>query len=183
MTGNTRRCGDCQLCCKLLPMPELKKAAGQRCRYQRAGKGCTIYPRRPPQCQLWSCRWLVQPEDTADLLRPDRSHYVFDLVPDYITATEDGERQNIEVVQVWVDPDYPDAHRDPALREYLAKLGERGIMALIRYSAMDGFTLVPPAMMQDRQWHESHTGMKETEHTAADRAAVLGANFHMKLTL
>jgi hypothetical protein len=38
---------------------------------------------------------------------------VLDLVPDFIICRdgEGAEPQYIEVVQVWVDPDYPDAHR------------------------------------------------------------------------
>jgi hypothetical protein len=35
----TRQCGDCQLCCKLLPVPPLQKAAGVACRFQKFHKG------------------------------------------------------------------------------------------------------------------------------------------------
>jgi hypothetical protein len=38
-----RRCGDCQLCCKLLPTREVNKPANTRCQHQRAHKGCAIY--------------------------------------------------------------------------------------------------------------------------------------------
>ena len=38
----TRQCGSCTLCCKLIPVEELHKAAGQRCQHVRAGKGCSI---------------------------------------------------------------------------------------------------------------------------------------------
>ena len=171
-----RHCGDCQLCCKLLPIPELHKGAGERCKHQRAGKGCMIYSQRPPQCMLWSCRWLADPEATAKLRRPDRSHYVLDIVPDFITVREgeDEEWRYIEVVQVWIDPDSPDAHRDPALREYLAKLGERGCAALIRYSATEAFTLFPPALSNDGQWHEVRGSIREKAHTAAEKLAALG---------
>ena len=67
----TRRCGDCQLCCKLLPVGALGKAAGERCRHQRHHKGCAVYRKRgfPSECGAWSCRWLVE-DDTADLSRP-----------------------------------------------------------------------------------------------------------------
>jgi hypothetical protein len=183
--SNSRHCRECTLCCKLLPMPEMQKAAGERCKHQRAGKGCMIYAKRPPQCQLWSCRWLADPEATAELRRPDRSHYVIDLVPDYITARdgEGAEPLHIEVVQVWIDPDYPDAHRDPALRSYLAKLGERGCAALIRYDAMDAFTLLPPAMAGDGQWHEVRSAMREKTHTAAEKAAALGGDFKVTVSV
>jgi hypothetical protein len=163
-------------------MPELHKDAGERCKHQRAGKGCMIYSQRPPQCMLWSCRWLVQAENTAQLSRPDRSHYVLDLVPDFITVREgqDGERRHIEVVQVWIDPSYPEAHRDPELRAYLAKLGERGCAALIRYSTIEAFTLFPPALSNDGQWHEVRSSIREKTHTAAEKLAALG---NMTMTL
>lgn len=117
-----RRCGDCTLCCKLLPAPELEKPAGARCSHQRHGKGCAVYARRPWSCATWTCRWLAG-DDTSDLSRPDRVHYVIDVMPDFVRVGPDS--QAVPVVQVWIDPDYPDAHRDPRLRAYLARRGTR----------------------------------------------------------
>lgn len=175
----TRRCGECTLCCRLLPVRELGKVAGERCKHQR-GLGCTVYQRLKtvsPSCSLWNCRWLVE-ADTADLARPDRSHYVVDVMPDYVRGTtEAGESFEIPVVQIWVDPTYPDAHRDPALRAYLERRAEEGIAALIRYSAHDGFSLIAPALAGDGQWHEvaRPAGMPvDPEHSAADKVRVLG---------
>src|SRR5437660_3422800 len=128
-----RQCGDCQLCCKLLPMkggdkpqfsetiaqlvelgimtaadaramePDFYKPAGKRCPHQRHGKGCAIYARRPFGCRFWNCRWLVN-DDTAELSRPDRSHYVIDVSPDFVTLRHDdsGEPDVVSVIQVWV---------------------------------------------------------------------------------
>jgi hypothetical protein len=84
--GTGRVCGDCQLCCKLLPVPPLKKAAGRRCQHQKFGKGCAIQDHKPFACRAWSCRWLSDPA-TAGMSRPDRSHYVIDVVSDYVTVT------------------------------------------------------------------------------------------------
>ena len=39
----TRHCGGCTLCCKLIPVEELNKPAGARCKHVRTGKGCSIY--------------------------------------------------------------------------------------------------------------------------------------------
>ena len=64
----------------------LGKPARQRCKHQRHHKGCAVYRKRgfPPGCGAWNCRWLV--EDVTDgLSRPDRSHYVLDVMPDYVT--------------------------------------------------------------------------------------------------
>lgn len=183
-----RTCGDCQLCCRLLPMvggekqqrkslyaaeamidaglagptdffgmvAEFDKPAGERCPTQKHGKGCAIYKKRPFCCRAWTCRWLMG-QDTEGLQRPDRTHYVIDVMPDYITAVdnETGVKTHVPVLQIWVDPRFPDAHRDPHLRAYLAKRGEEeGMAAIIRYDASEGFVLFPPALAADGEWHE-----------------------------
>jgi hypothetical protein len=102
-----RQCGDCQLCCKLVPVQSINKPAGTACRFQKFHKGCTVYrsANMPFERAVWNCRWLVN-DDTADLPRPDRAHYVIDLMPDYVTHIDNktGEQRNIQVVQIWVDP-------------------------------------------------------------------------------
>lgn len=165
-----RKCGRCSLCCKLLPMPELKKPANTPCRYQRFGKGCTVYARRPLSCQTWSCRWLLG-VDTGDMPRPDHCHYVIDPIPDFVRMVnqETGELQvNVEVVQVWLDPGFPDAHRDPALRRYLLRRGDENVAALIRLNGQDAFALFPPQMAQG-EWREVHAkNAPEGQHSLAD---------------
>jgi Putative zinc- or iron-chelating domain len=63
---------------------DFDKPAGERCPHQRHGKGCAIYARRPFGCRMWNCKWLGDPEGTADLSRPDRAGYVIDVMPDFI---------------------------------------------------------------------------------------------------
>lgn len=172
-----RQCGACQLCCRLLPVPPLDKKAGQRCTHQKFGKGCAVYrtSRMPRECGVWTCRWLVN-DDTADLSRPDRSHYVIDVMPDFITVidNESGEKRHVQVVQVWCDPKHRDAHRDPALRAYLFRQGERGIAAIIRFDSRDAIIVIPPQLAHDSQWHEANTGIKEKTHTLLDLLHALG---------
>src|SRR3974390_97093 len=133
-----RQCGECQLCCKLLPVASVEKPAGKACRFSKFHKGCTVYRTRamPMDCAVWNCRWLVN-DDAAELSRPDRSHYVIDVMPDFVTVVDNatGEKTNVQVVQIWIDPDCPDAHRDPALRRWLERRNEQGlgqVAALIR---------------------------------------------------
>jgi len=204
----TRRCGECQLCCKLLPMKagaderlrdggetiaaaiaigvltareaantvtDFDKPAGERCPHQRHHKGCAIYKRRPFGCRFWNCRWLAE-DDTAELSRPDRSHYVIDVSPDFVRA--DG--RTIPVIQVWCDPKHPDAHRDPALRAFLLRRAHEGYAALIRLSNVKAFALAAPPFNSDGEWHEVHSETVENEHTAEDKVAALGA---LKITL
>jgi|SRR5579883_97131 len=175
----SRRCGDCQLCCKLIPVEEFGKRANERCRYQRAGKGCAIYGGRPLSCALWNCRWLVD-ADALDLPRPDRAHYVLDMMLDFVTLTdpEDGQPANIPVIQVWVDPAYPKAHRAPSLRAWLDR---QQSCALIRYGSSDGFLLAPPSVTGS-SWQELQSNAApRSPHSLDEIAAVMGDGSEQKL--
>lgn len=143
-----RKCGSCQSCCTILPVRELDKPALTRCKHQRFSKGCAIYAQRPPPCRLWSCMWLL---DEKLVGRPDHVHYVVDIMSDVIAGREDdtGKIVHMPAVQVWVDPKYPHAHRDPNLRAYLLTQKAEGF-AIVRYGSCDGLVLIPP--------HRSHTG-------------------------
>jgi len=150
---------------------DFDKPAGDRCKYQKHHVGCSIYRHRPLGCRFWNCRWLVN-DDTADLSRPDRSHYVIDISPDYVTI--DGK--NVQVVQIWCDPGYPDAHRDPALRRYLERRAAEGIAALVRYNELDALFLVAPALSNDGQWHERPPNQTNAvSHSPLDKLLALGA--------
>jgi hypothetical protein len=171
-----RQCGGCTLCCKLLPVRSLGKGAGQRCQHQRSGKGCAVYSKLlsvAPECRFWNCRWVVGEAGATG--RPDRTHYVIDVMPDYIGAQDDetGEVMEVPVVQIWIDPGFPDAHRDPELRAWLDSTKQ---VALIRYSASDAFVLFPPSRMKSREWTERHSDNRGPTHTAADIFRVLGEN-------
>lgn len=95
------------------------------------------------------------------LRRPDRVHYVVDIVPDFIGVqqTPGGEVVSVPVIQVWCDPLYPDAHRDPGLRAYIARMAaEEHTVALVRYgSSADPFLLAPPSTTVDGEWLERPT--------------------------
>jgi hypothetical protein len=195
-----RACSGCTLCCRLLPMKKDKdrelprtinlaiaggfltpldalrmkhdfdKPAGERCMFQRH-KGCAIYEHRPFGCRMWNCRWLLN-DDTADLSRPDRSHYVIDIAPDYVTDTDSGE--TIPVIQVWVDPKYPEAWKDDALLAFLDRRGKEGYAALIRYSGLDAQAVFPPSMTGEGWVIKPRQMAHEHEHTAEEKVRALG---------
>lgn len=145
-----RRCGPCTLCCTLVPVKELRKAANTKCTHQFSG-GCRIYANRPISCQFWNCAWLTD-ETTLHLRRPDRSRYVIDTVPDTITAEEGGRRWQMQVAVVWIDPAHPDAHRDPALRKWLE---ERNVPMLVRNGNRSATFVAPPALVAGhKDWLE-----------------------------
>jgi hypothetical protein len=153
---------------------EWDKPAGEPCRFQKHHKGCTVYDRRPFGCRFWSCRWLVA-DDTGDLPRPDRCHYVVDVMPDFVTMTINDDLSapsvNIEVIQVWIDPKHRDAHRDPRLRAYLERRGKEGKVALIRLNESEAFTLWPPSLTGDGRWHEKHGCSLGRDHAPDERLA------------
>ena len=186
-TTPRRQCGDCQLCCKLLPVHDnepwrtgkpLTKLAGERCPHQKFGKGCGVYNTRamPNCCQVWNCRWLVN-DDAAELSRPDRAHYVIDVMPDFITVNNDetGEKNNIQVVQIWIDPKHPHAHRDPALRRWLFRQAQKGNAAIIRYNSKDAIVIFAPPFDSNGEWHEIEHGMTSVKtHALEEVIAALG---------
>jgi hypothetical protein len=173
-TTPDRQCGSCTLCCKLLPVNELGKLAGERCKHQYVG-GCRVYTdgRMPSSCRLWNCRWITS-QLPRDMRRPDRAHYVIDIMPDYSKAVlADGKTIDIPVMQIWCDPDYKDAHKDPALRAWL---DENHICGLVRYGSSRAKLIGPPSVNAGGVWYEgeetdatmpSHTLDEIVEHTGA----------------
>jgi hypothetical protein len=152
-----------------MPVAEIGKVAETRCPYQRHGKGCVIYQSRPPSCRLWSCLWLTD-DATAGLSRPDRSHYVLDPMPDFVTATADDGSPvvKVPVLQIWIDQAYPDAHRDPALR---AMLEANCVAAIVRPLRI---LLCPPSLNSEAEWREMEMQSEGCEHTSSQIFEVIG---------
>jgi hypothetical protein len=163
-----RTCGTCTLCCKLLPVVELSKIAGQICKHQRHFKGCAIYAKRPPSCRTWSCAWLEDTDMDDNFKRPEISHYVIDPCPDYVTVFDHVTQETTKIpsLQIWIDPKYPDAHKDKALRDYLM---ENNLIGTVRFNSSKAFNLIPPTMMKNREWMEV-SGKVEAEHTPKEIA-------------
>lgn len=158
--SGSRKCGSCTLCCRLLPVPQLHKLAGTRCKYQRHSCGCSIYPRRPDSCRDWMCRWLAEAEETKMLRRPDHAHYVVDIYPDRMRTRDKttGVEIMLAVLVVWIDPAFPQAKDDPALREYMAYMAEppRRMPTLVRLGSQRAIVIAPPSMSGTGDWYEDH---------------------------
>jgi hypothetical protein len=164
-----RHCDGCTLCCSLLPIKEIGKPAGVDCKHQCAG-GCGVYGARqmPASCRLWNCRWLVE-DDTADQVRPDASHLVIDILPDWVSLCDPdtGKQYPVEVVQVWCDPAHRDAHKNGRFRKYVKRQARKGKATIVRFSSSDAVTLFAPVISSDGQWHEVGGKIEsEAEHKA-----------------
>ena len=72
-------CGECTLCCDLLPVKWLDKPANTTCVH--CDKGCLIHETKEEECVSFECSWLQSNVDN-DQLRPDRCGVVFEKVDD-----------------------------------------------------------------------------------------------------
>lgn len=188
-----RQCGDCQLCCSLLPMSaaanasmqetaqimlregmikdiplavaDFDKPSGQRCQHQKHGVGCKIYEMRPLGCRFWRCAWLAG----ADLPRPDHSRYVVDTVLDEVKAGD----QIIPSIQVWCDPRTPDAWKDDRLLDFINKKGEQiVVVGVIRYNESEAIVIIPPSV--------SGAGWIEHRNTSSHKHCDFGIQHHLE---
>jgi hypothetical protein len=90
-----RNCDSCTLCCDLLEVKDLGKAANSVC--EHCDGGCLIFgqPERPAACSAYRCAWLFN-ESWQEMLRPDRCGVVFEPFAEdeqlCFTANVDGIR-------------------------------------------------------------------------------------------
>lgn len=150
---NARACGSCQLCCRLVPVASLHKRADERCKHQRHGKGCSIYARRPFECQEWNCAWLAR-EVHEGIGRPDRVHYVIDPMRDTVRLRRpEGDYLEVVVVQVWCDTLHPDAWQDLELKRMMLHwaVTERA-GTLIRWGNARAMAVMPPPVSPTGDW-------------------------------
>jgi len=116
-------CGSCTLCCTLLGVAELDKPGDTPCAHCREGRGCAIYPSRPPGCRDFACAWLVGHEDGKrpdPALRPDRCHVVF--------HEPVGRGANLIA---HVDPDHPRAWAEGPAMTHVARIAAAGTTVAI----------------------------------------------------
>src|SRR6266567_61929 len=93
-----RSCGTCSLCCKLYPVRELSKPAGQWCIHAVPGSGCNDHQNRPHACRQFFCAWRLDP-NLGPEWKPEVSRFVLSADPAYQALT------------VMVDPGMPLAWR------------------------------------------------------------------------
>jgi hypothetical protein len=104
---------------------------------------------------------------------------VVDIVPDYLTARTPGRPDvPLPVIQIWVDPHYPEAHREPRLRKWLEAMSREGWAALVRFDPQEAMMLIPPIMSDQGRWEElggASMTVDPATHKAEDIAAKLNA--------
>lgn len=75
MAAEGKDCGDCTVCCTIMEVPALAKAAHTRCRHVLTTGGCGVYADRPNACRVFDCGYLQNPE-LGDEWRPDRAGFL-----------------------------------------------------------------------------------------------------------
>jgi Fe-S-cluster containining protein len=139
-TPPVRQCGSCSQCCTLLEVTAVGKSANEWCKHCDAGKGCTIYDRRPQMCRSFSCAWLQGHLD--DEWFPENAGMVVHFSQD--------------AVNVQVDPRCPERWRQ---EPYFSKLcewslngirmnGNRGYATLV-VAGSDTFLLLGRTVVPD----------------------------------
>ena len=81
---NFRECGDCNMCCKLPSVKNLKKDY-EWCKHCEIGVGCKIYEERPKQCKDFYCLWKVNL--LSENLKPNKVGF-FVMMENEHSATE-----------------------------------------------------------------------------------------------
>jgi len=76
-------CGECTLCCDLLPIKELNKPANILCEYCELKKGCKIQETKPLECRNFDCAYYQMEKVHIDL-RPDNCKVIFEKVSDRV---------------------------------------------------------------------------------------------------
>lgn len=109
-----RACGDCTLCCKVVPVLEIAKPAGVWCPHCGGGKRCAIYDTRFASCRTFYCQWMIE-TGLGPEWKPERAKFV-------LIKTEAGRH-----LSACVDPGFPSAWRRSPYYENLKQWAVEGL--------------------------------------------------------
>jgi hypothetical protein len=126
----TRACGGCTMCCKLLFIEALQKPMGVWCPHVVKGRGCGIYEDRPLPCRQFECLWLSA-SDVPDHWRPDKSKMV-------LAGDETGT-----LISVIVDDAYPNAWKAEPFYSDLKSLARQMRWRVQVLTAKHGWVIFP----------------------------------------
>jgi len=75
------KCGECNLCCRIPLIVELKKPSRELCKHYC--NGCDIYEDRPKECSTYRCAFVQMKEPNINV-RPDVCGIMFEKLTDNI---------------------------------------------------------------------------------------------------
>ncbi len=119
-----RACGDCHMCCKVIPVAEAGKSGFELCGRARHD-GCATYLTRPDACREFFCMWRLD-ASLDDAWKPSVAGFVLhDPAPFALLVS--------------CDADQPDAwRREPygsRIRHWAADIQRRGLLMAARAGA------------------------------------------------
>lgn len=141
------RCGACTLCCELLEVAVLHKAANTQCLHCVRGTGCSIWENRPAVCRQYFCLWAVS-NKLPENLRPDKCGVVFEPLRDR------------PIMLALTSPERPDAWRGAHTMHLIEMLLQSGT-AVIATDGTDKNVLLPEGQTADEVWAHVKEGTKE----------------------
>jgi len=79
-----KECGDCTLCCLLLPVHGVKDGptGGVNTNCKFCTHHCTIHEKRPPICRSFDCEWKLK-DDMSEELKPNKCNVIFQYINKY----------------------------------------------------------------------------------------------------
>jgi Fe-S-cluster containining protein len=81
----TNACGECTACCKTHGVKSIQKPIQSACPHCSTRCGCSIYEKRPLECQDFECSWLFG-KGGGENCRPDKTG----IVPVHVALPEIG---------------------------------------------------------------------------------------------
>jgi hypothetical protein len=145
MTGRPRDCGSCNLCCKLLHVPDIGKPAQMKCWWTTLHGGClrqnekpnpaavdhneatgvfTLHPSEEGKdlnllaCATFECLWLNS-QKHEEVSRRQPRHFRPDITHVVIGPQDPSDNM---VLHIQVDPAHPDAWRAPEIATQLNEI-------------------------------------------------------------
>jgi len=80
---NENKCGECTVCCTVLPISWLNKPANTPCKHCLVGGGCNVHLTKDSECKDFNCAY-IQSGNTHVELRPDNCGIMFERLSDNI---------------------------------------------------------------------------------------------------
>jgi len=144
-----RSCDNCDICCNILEVRELKKESFCNCVHRANHGGCGIYETRPSICRDWSCAYILNLIPGGEEIRPNNLGLMFYPV----TA----ENNDLGLSMLMGQEVWPDAIYTSDAQKVLNLLSKH-ILTLVRHYKQEKFTYVgPPDKLEEfRKRHNEY---------------------------
>jgi len=148
-----RACGSCTLCCKVIAVADFAKLPGVWCSHCIRGKGCGIYAKRPTDCRIFFCEWMLTSSLGADW-KPERAKFALMM----------GEGGHLTA---FVDPGFPAAWRSAPYFETFKRWSLEGARAAPARIITIRIATRVIVILPDREIDVGHVGPEESVQLAS----------------